>query len=47
MRIAKINAILKRPRNKLSLIEYTYHVTNKTDKTMKQKLRWETVVTGS
>ena len=32
MRIEKTNAVLKRPLNKLFLIEYTYHETNQTDK---------------
>ena len=32
MRIKKTNAVLKRPLNKLFLIEYTYHETNQTDK---------------
>ena len=39
VRIAKTNAILKRPVNKLFTFENTYHDTNQTDKASKQKLR--------
>ena len=39
VRIKKTNAILKRPVNKLFLIEYTYHDTNQTDKAREQKVR--------
>ena len=46
MRIAKTNAILKRPVNKHFPIEYKYHETNQTDKAREQKLRWEAVVIG-
>ena len=35
--IKKTNAILKRPVNKFSPIEYTYHDKNQTDKARKQK----------
>ena len=38
-RIKKINAILKRPVNKLFPIEYAYHDTDQTDKARGQKLR--------
>ena len=39
LRIAKTNAIFKRPVNKLFPTEYTYHDTNQTDKAREQKLR--------
>ena len=39
LRIKKINAILKRPVNKIFPIEFTYHETNQTNKAGKQKLR--------
>ena len=39
VRIKNTNAILKRPVNKLFLIEYTYHDTNQTDKAREQKVR--------
>ena len=39
VRIEEANAILKRPVNKLFLVEYTYHDTNQTDKAREQKLR--------
>ena len=44
MTIKKANAILKRPVNKLFATEYTYHVTNQTDKAREQKLRQEAAV---
>ena len=46
VRIKKINAILKRPANKLFRIDYTYHDTNQTDKAREQKLRSEAAVIG-
>ena len=39
VRIKKVNAILKRPVNKLFPIEFTYHDTNQTDKARERKLR--------
>ena len=45
-RIAKTNAILKRPVNKLFPIENTYQDTNQTGMTRQQKLRREAVVIG-
>ena len=39
VRIKEANAVLKRPVNKLFLVEYTYHDTNQTDKAREQKLR--------
>ena len=38
IRIAKTNAILKRPVNKLFPVENTYHNTNQRDKARGQKL---------
>ena len=38
IRIAKTNAILKRPVNKLFPVENTYHSTNQRDKARGQKL---------
>ena len=46
VRIAKTNAILKRPVNKLFPIENTYHDTNQTDKAREQKSRREAAVFG-
>ena len=46
VRIKEANAILKRPVNKLFLVEYRYHDTNQRDKAREQKLRWEEVVIG-
>ena len=46
VRIAKANAILKHPVNKLFPTEYTNHDTNQTDKTRKQKLKWEAAAIG-
>ena len=43
-RIAKTNAILKRPVNKLFCIENTYQDTNQTSMARKQKLRREATV---
>ena len=45
-RIAKANAILKRPVNKLFPIEKTYQDTNQTDTARQQKLRREVAVIG-
>ena len=45
-RVAKTNAILKRPINKLFPIENTYQDTNQTGMTRQQKLRREAVVIG-
>ena len=41
VRIAKTNAILKRPVKKLFTVENTYHDTNQTDKAREQKLKRE------
>ena len=46
VRMAKTNAILKRPVNKLFTVKNTYHDTNQTDKSTEQKLRREAAVTG-
>ena len=46
MRIAKTNAILKRPVNKLFTFENTYHDTQKTYKAREQKLRRDAAVIG-
>ena len=43
IRIAKTNAILKRPVNKLFPVENTYHNTNQRDKARGQKLVNEAV----
>ena len=45
MRITKVNAVLKRPVNKLFPIENTYD-NNETDKTRKQNLRCEEAAIG-
>ena len=39
VRIAKTNAILKRPAKKLFAVKNTYHDTNQTDKAREQKFR--------
>ena len=44
VRIKKANAVLKRPANRLSPNEYTYHDTNQRDKARKQKLKREAAV---
>ena len=44
MRIKKAIVILKRPVNKLLIIEYIYHGINQTDKVREQKLRREAAV---
>ena len=44
MRIKKANTSFKRPINKLSQIEYTYHDTDQTDKAWEQKLRGKAAV---
>ena len=44
VRIKKANAVLKRPANRLSPTEYTYHDTNQRDKARKQKLKREAAV---
>ena len=46
MRIAKTNAILKRPVNKLFPIENTYQDTNQTGMARQQKLRREAAEIG-
>ena len=46
VRIAKTNAILKRPVNKLFTFENTYHDTQKTYKAREQKLRRDAAVIG-
>ena len=46
VRIKKANAVLKRPANRLSPTEYTYHDTNQRDKKREQKLRREAAATG-
>ena len=46
VRIAKTNAILKRPIKKLFIVENTYRDTNQTDKAKGQKVRREAAVTG-
>ena len=46
VRIAKSNAILKRPLNKLFTVENTYHDTDQTNKEREQKLRREAAVIG-
>ena len=46
VRIAKTNAILKRPLNKLFTVKNTYHDTNQTDKAREQRLRREAAVVG-
>ena len=46
VRIAKANAILKRPVNKLFTTENTYHDTQKTYKAREQKLRRDVAVIG-
>ena len=46
MRIKEANAFLKRPVNKLFLIEYIYRDTNQTDNAREQKLRQEAAVIG-
>ena len=46
MRIAKTNAILKRPVNKLCPMENTCPDTKQTDKARKQNLRREAPVIG-
>ena len=46
VRIKEASAVLKRPVNKLFLVEYTYHDTNQTDKAREQKLRWGEAVIG-
>ena len=45
-RIAKTNAILKRPINKLFLFENAYQDTNQTGMARQQKLRREAAVIG-
>ena len=44
--MAKTNAILKRPVNKLFTVKNTCHDTNQTDKAREQKLRREATVIG-
>ena len=44
VRIKKANAVLKRPANRLSPTEYTYHDTNQRDEARKQKLKREAAV---
>ena len=46
MRIAKSNAFLKHPVDKLFTAETTYHDTDETSKTKEQKLRREAAVIG-
>ena len=46
VRIVKANKILKRPRNKLFLIDNTYQVTNQADNAREQKLKEEATITG-
>ena len=46
VRIVKANKILKRPRNKLFLIDNTYQVTNQADNAREQKLKQEATITG-
>ena len=46
VRIKKVNAVFKRPVNKLFQTEYTYHDTNQTDKARGQRLRREAAVIG-
>ena len=46
LRIARTNATLKRPVNKLFPLEYTYHDTNQTDKAREQRLRCEAAIIG-
>ena len=46
MRTAKTNTIIKRPVNKLSLIENTYQDTNQTGMAKEQKLRQEAALIG-
>ena len=45
-RIKKVNAILKRPANKLLPAEYIYHDTDQTDKAREEKLRQASAVIG-
>ena len=46
VRIVKANKILKRPRNKLFLIDNIYQVTNQADNAREQKLKEEATITG-
>ena len=46
IRIVKANKILKRPRNKLFLIDNTYQDTNQADNAREQKLKQEATITG-
>ena len=46
VRIVKANKILKRPRNKLFLIDNTYQDTNQADNAREQKLKQEATITG-
>ena len=46
VRIAKSNAFLKHPVDKLFTAETTYHDTDETSKTKEQKLRREAAVIG-
>ena len=46
VRIAKTNAILKRPMKKPFIVENTYRDTNQTDRAKGQKLRREAAVSG-
>ena len=46
VRIAKTNTILKRPVNEILTVENTYHDTNQTGNTRKEKRRQETAVIG-
>ena len=46
VRIVKDNKILKRPRNKLFLIDNTYQDTNQADNAREQKLKQDATITG-
>ena len=46
IRIVKANKILKRPRNKLFLIDNTYQDTNQADNAREQKLKQDATITG-
>ena len=46
IRIVKANKILKRPRNKLFLIDNTYQDTNQAHNAREQKLKQDATITG-